>query len=81
MPFVPTTVSSTMAAIVWPPSTMITSARWASARSHSSASSAAWNAERYVYGPQNLTMPGAPGSLPQRRGSPVIVIAAFVEPW
>ena len=58
MPFVPTTVSSTMAATLWPPSTMITSARWASARSHSSASSAAWNAERYVYGPQNLTMPG-----------------------
>ena len=81
MPFVPTTVSSTMAAIVWPPSTMITSARCASARAHSSASSAAWNAERYVYGPQNLTMPGAPGSLPQRRGSPVIVIAPFVEPW
>ena len=60
---------------------MITSARWASARSHSSASSAAWNAERYVYGPQNLTTPGMPGSLPQRRGSPVIVIAPAVEPW
>ena len=46
IPFVPTTVSSTMAAIVCPPSTMITSARWARARSHSSASSAAWNADR-----------------------------------
>ena len=61
MPLVPTTVSSTMAAIVWPPSTMITSARWARARAHSSASSVAWNAERYVYGPQNLTMPGDAG--------------------
>ena len=38
----------------WPPSTMITSARWASARSHSSASSAAWNAERYGVRPPEL---------------------------
>ena len=81
MPLVPTTVSSTIAATFAAPSTMITSARWASARSHSSASSAAWNAERYVYGPQNLTTPGMPGSLPQRRGSPVIVIAPAVAPW
>ena len=81
MPLVPTTVSSTIAAIVCPPSTMITSARCSSARAHSSASSPEWNAERYVYGPQNLTIPGAPGSLAQRRGSPVIVIAPLVPPW
>ena len=32
--------------------------------------------ERYGYGPQNLTTPGMPGSLGQRRGSPVSVIGA-----
>ena len=32
-----------------------------------------------MYGPQNLTMPGMPGSLAQRRGSPVIVIAPPVD--
>ena len=42
---------------------------------------AEWNADRYGYGPQNLTMPGSPGSFAHRRGSPVIVIAPPVEPW
>ena len=81
MPLVPTTVSSMIAATVCAPSTISTSARWASARSLSSASSAAWNALRYGYGPQNLTTPAMPGSLGQRRGSPVIVIAPAVPPW
>ena len=47
----------------------------------SSASFALWNALRYVYGPQNLTTPGMPGSLAQRRGSPVRLIAPLVAPW
>ncbi|HEY8094130.1 MAG TPA: aminotransferase class III-fold pyridoxal phosphate-dependent enzyme, partial [Acidimicrobiales bacterium] len=46
MPLVPTTDSSTIAAMVGAPSTMITSARCWSARSDSSASSAAWKADR-----------------------------------
>ena len=81
MPLVPTTVSSMIAATLLGPSTMSTSARWASARSPSSASLDEWNALRYGYGPQNLTMPGMPGSLAQRRGSPVSVIEPPVAPW
>ena len=81
MPLVPTTVSSMIAATFCGPSTISTSARWASARSHSSASLVEWNALRYGYGPQNLTTPGMPGSLGQRRGSPVIVMAPPVPPW
>jgi hypothetical protein len=81
MPFVPTTVSMMTAPTVAGPSTMIVSDRWASARSHSSASVVAENGERYRYGPQKWTTPGMPGSLAQRRGSPVMVIEPDVAPW
>ena len=37
--------------------------------------SSAWNGDRYGYGPQKCTTPTATGSLAQRRGSPVAVIA------
>ncbi len=60
---------------------MIVSRRCCRARSHSCASLVAWNAERYGYGPQKCTMPLIPGSLGQRRGSPVAVIAPAVAPW
>ena len=40
-----------------------------------------WNGDRYGYGPQKCTTPTAIGSLAQRRGSPVAVIAVAVEPW
>ena len=81
MPFVPTTVSRMIAATVCGPSTMSTFARCSSARSHSSCGVEAWNAERYRYGPQNLTAPGVEGSLAQRRGSPVSPIDVPVAPW
>ena len=63
MPFVPTTVSSTMAAIVWAPSTMITSARWARARSHFFG--VVGGVERRPVGVRTpeLDDPGQPGSL------------------
>ena len=80
-PFVPTTDSSTIAATVCGPSICTTSARCASARSHSCSSVAAPNEERYGYGPKKCTTPGAPGSDAQRRGSPVSVIAVAVAPW
>ena len=81
MPFVPGTDSSTIAATRSGPSPATTARRWASARSHSSASVVAWNAERYRYGPKNLTEPGMPGSLSWRRASPVTLIAPAVAPW
>ena len=81
MPLVPTTVSSAMAATVWGPSTISTSDRCCSARSVSSASLVEWKALRYGYGPQNFTAPAMPGSLGQRRGSPVSVMAPAVAPW
>ena len=74
MPFVPTTGSRMIAAIVPAPSTMIVSRRCCSARSVSSSGVDEKNAERYGYGPQKCTMPGIDGSEAQRRGSPVIAI-------
>ena len=56
MPFVPTTVSSRIAATCCGAlDHQHVARRCASARSHSSACVVAWNAERYGYGPQNLT--------------------------
>ena len=81
MPLVPTTVSRITAATVDAPSKTIVSRRWASARSVSCSGEVEWKAERYGYGPQKWTTPTAVGSLAQRRGSPLAVIAAAVEPW
>lgn len=80
----PTTVSSTIAAIVDGPSNAMTCSRWARARADSSASVVAWKCERYRYGPKKwATFPDAlpEFSFAQRRGSPVRLIAVAVPPW
>ena len=60
IPAVPGIDSSTIAAIVAGPSSWIVCSRCSSARSHSSCSVLAWNADRYRYGPKKWTAPSAP---------------------
>jgi len=75
MPLVPVTVSRKMAAIVCGPSSWITSSSMVSDCSAvSQPRSMPW------YGSSTWTTPGMPGSVGQRRGSPVSVMAPAVAP-
>ena len=76
MPLVPVTVSMMKAAMVCGPSSWMTSSRCASAVAVSSQ-------PRWMpwYGSMTRTTPGMPGSVVQRRGSPVSAMAPAVAPW
>ena len=79
-PFVPVTVSRKIAATVSAPSYSRISSRCGAPVQTGHGSG--WPAgHRYVYGSSIRTTPGMPGSVGQRRGSPVSETAPCVAPW
>ena len=80
MPLVPVTVSMNIAAMFLGPSYSMTSSRYLRLFATISASLVP-NEKLYGLGSITRTTPGMPGSVGQRRGSPVSEIAPLVAPW